>query len=124
MPGLSSIPTGNTTKASDGTLKAASPVARIVKSQGRNQRKDVDEDGFTWCGCGTANEEAEGISISRLDTGFMCSPVRSARLQKAGSCFRQWTPEAWGNWALSKQKRQKAVVSRSACSGVNTHDDR
>ncbi len=61
--------TGNTTKASDGTLKAASPVARIVKSQEENQRKDVDEDGFTWCGCGTANEEAEGISISRLDTG-------------------------------------------------------
>lgn len=61
--------TANTTKASDGTLKAASPVARIVKSQEENQRKDVDEDGFTWCGCGTSNAEAEGINISRLDTG-------------------------------------------------------
>jgi hypothetical protein len=32
--------TGNTTKASDGTLKAASPVARIVTSQEENQRTD------------------------------------------------------------------------------------
>lgn len=62
--------TANTTKASDGTLKAASPVARIVKSQEENQRKDVDEDGFTWCGCGTANAEAGGINISRLDVGI------------------------------------------------------
>ncbi len=61
--------TTNTTKASDGTLKAASPVARIVKSQEENQRRDIDEDGFTWCGCGASNREAEGISISRLDTG-------------------------------------------------------
>ena len=61
--------TANTTKASDGTLKAASPVARIVNSQDENQRKDVDEEGFTWCGCGTSNAEAEGINISRLDTG-------------------------------------------------------
>lgn len=59
----------NATKASDGTLKAASPIARIVNSQADNQRKDVDEEGFTWCGCGTANAEAEGINISRLDTG-------------------------------------------------------
>ncbi|HHA2290025.1 TPA: phage tail protein [Enterobacter ludwigii] len=59
----------NTTKASDGTLKAASPVARIVKSHEDNQRTDVAEDGFSWCGCGTANAEAEGISISRLDVG-------------------------------------------------------
>ncbi|MDS0956458.1 phage tail protein, partial [Enterobacter hormaechei] len=42
--------TQNTTKASDGTLKAASPIARIVKSQEDNQRTDVDEVGFTWCG--------------------------------------------------------------------------
>ncbi|MEG5742003.1 phage tail protein [Enterobacter hormaechei] len=59
----------NTTKASDGTLKAASPIARIVKSQEENQRTDVDEVGFTWCGCGTANAEAEGIKISRLEVG-------------------------------------------------------
>ena len=61
--------TNNTTKSSDGTLKAASPVARIVNSQDENQRRDVAEDGFMWCGCGTANKEAEGITISRLDVG-------------------------------------------------------
>ncbi|HAS1112442.1 TPA: phage tail protein [Enterobacter cloacae] len=62
--------TGNTTKASDGTLKAASPVARIVKSRDETERADVAEDGFTWCGCGTANAEAEGITLSRRDVGF------------------------------------------------------
>ncbi|AFH20461.1 side tail fiber protein [Escherichia phage HK633] len=61
--------TKNTTKSSDGTLKAASPVARIVASQEACQRSDITEDGFSWCGCGTANAEAEGISISRLDVG-------------------------------------------------------
>lgn len=59
----------NTTKASDGALKAASPVARIVNSQDDNQRIDVAEDGFIWCGCGTSNAEAEGITLSRLDVG-------------------------------------------------------
>ena len=61
--------TGNTTKASDGTLKAASPVARIVKSQEENQRTEIAEDGFSWCGCATANEEAEGVHVSRIDVG-------------------------------------------------------
>ncbi|HBL5341139.1 TPA: phage tail protein [Enterobacter hormaechei] len=61
--------TANTTKASDGTIKAASPVARIVKSKDECQRADIAEDGFSWCGCGTANAEAEGIKISRLDVG-------------------------------------------------------
>ncbi len=61
--------TANTTKSSDGTIKAASPVARIVASKDGNQRADVAEDGFAWCGCGTANAEAEGITISRLDVG-------------------------------------------------------
>ncbi|HDX4047790.1 TPA: phage tail protein [Enterobacter soli] len=61
--------TGNTTKASDGTLKAASPVVRIVKSQEENQRTDIAEDGFSWCGCATANEEAEGVHVSRIDVG-------------------------------------------------------
>ncbi|RTP40491.1 phage tail protein, partial [Enterobacter hormaechei] len=55
---------------SDGTLKAASPVARIVKSLDECQRADIAEDGFSWCGCGTANAEAEGIKISRLDVGI------------------------------------------------------
>lgn len=61
--------TANTTKASDGTLKAASPVARIVARKEACQRADIAEDGFSWCGCGTANAEAEGITISRLDVG-------------------------------------------------------
>ena len=61
--------TSNTTVTSDGTIKQASPIARIVKSQGENRRTDIENDGFTWCGCGTANAEAEGVSISRLDTG-------------------------------------------------------
>jgi hypothetical protein len=61
--------TVNTTKASDGTLKAASPVARIVQDREKTERTDVAEDGYIWCGCGTANAEAEGITISRLDVG-------------------------------------------------------
>ncbi|ENO0837480.1 phage tail protein [Enterobacter hormaechei subsp. steigerwaltii] len=61
--------TANTTKASDGTLKAASPVARIVARKEACQRADIAENGFSWCGCGTANAEAEGIKISRLDVG-------------------------------------------------------
>lgn len=61
--------TGNTTKSSDGTLKAASPVARIVKSQDECNRQDIDEAGFSWCGSGTANVESKGIIISRLDVG-------------------------------------------------------
>ncbi|MBT9425837.1 phage tail protein [Enterobacter oligotrophicus] len=68
-PWVTHYSTANTTKASDGTLKAASPVARIVNSHADNERSDVDEEGYTWCGCGTANAEAEGISISRLDVG-------------------------------------------------------
>lgn len=61
--------TGNTTKSSDGTLKAASPVARIVASREACQRADIAEDSFSWCGCGTANSEAEGITLFRLDVG-------------------------------------------------------
>lgn len=61
--------TANTTKASNGVLSAASPVCRIVKSEEDNKRTDISEDSFEWCGCGTANDEARGISISRLDVG-------------------------------------------------------
>ncbi|VAK71358.1 Uncharacterised protein [Enterobacter hormaechei] len=68
-PGSVVYTSENTTKASDGTLKAASPMARIVKSQNENQRTDIDENDFIWCGCGTANAEAEGITLSRLDVG-------------------------------------------------------
>lgn len=60
---------GNTTVASDGSLKVASPVARVVKNPEACERKDIAETGFSWCGCGTSNEEAEGINILRLDVG-------------------------------------------------------
>ncbi len=40
-----------------------------MKSQEECQRTDIDEPGFVWCGCGTANAEAEGIKISRLEVG-------------------------------------------------------
>ncbi|WLS77353.1 hypothetical protein Q3V30_12730 [Erwinia pyri] len=62
--------TGNTTKASNGVLSAASPVCRIVKSQEESSRTDMDEESFEWCGAGTANDEARGITISRLDVGI------------------------------------------------------
>ncbi|WP_426759041.1 phage tail protein [Enterobacter cloacae complex sp. 392K2] len=68
-PWIKVYDTNNTTKSSDGTLKAASPVARIVASADTCLRSDIAEDGFSWCGCGTANTEAEGIKISRLDVG-------------------------------------------------------
>ena len=75
--------TGNTTKSSDGTLKAASPVARIVQCKNVTERSDVDETGFVWCGCGTANAEAEGISIKRFDAGVYVL-TGSAGLAKEG----------------------------------------
>lgn len=73
----------NTTKSSDGTLKAASPVARIAQCQNMNERTDIDEAGFIWCGCGTANEEAAGISIQRFDAGVYIL-TGSAGLAKEG----------------------------------------
>ena len=75
--------TTNTTKAADGTLKAASPIARIVKSQEESTRPDIDEQGFSWCGNGTCNDEAEGLSITRLGVGEY-KIVGSAGLAKSG----------------------------------------
>ncbi|WP_313129582.1 phage tail fiber protein [Pseudescherichia vulneris] len=75
--------TTNTTKGADGTLKAASPIARIVKSQQECTRPDIDEQGFSWCGDGTCNEEAQGISITRLGIGEY-KIVGSAGLAKSG----------------------------------------
>lgn len=68
-PGQYFWTSGNTTVASDGSVHRASPVARIVHSQEANQRPDAAQDGFEWCGCGTANDEAEGVKITRLDVG-------------------------------------------------------
>ncbi|WP_246637189.1 hypothetical protein [Enterobacter hormaechei] len=93
--------TQNTTKASDGTLKAASPVARIVKSQEECQRTDIDEPGFVWCGCG-GNAEAEGITLSRLDVGVYVLTGSAGLASGDGSYCRQWTRAAWENWVWLK----------------------
>ena len=97
-------------EASDGTLKAASPVARIVSSREENERTDVDEEGFTWCGCGTSNAEAEGINISRLDTGVYVLPVLLGWLLRAGSFCRLWIREVWVSLVLSRQNRRGVEV--------------
>ncbi|WP_299996793.1 pyocin knob domain-containing protein [uncultured Cedecea sp.] len=60
--------TANTTKASDGALKAASPVARIASPESTD-RLDIDESDFEWCGYGVANGEARGVEIIREDVG-------------------------------------------------------
>lgn len=60
--------TGNTTKGSDGTLKTASPVARIA-SPDSSIRSDIDEDSFEWAGYGVANDKARGIEVIRDDIG-------------------------------------------------------
>ncbi|RTP38872.1 hypothetical protein EKN45_20750, partial [Enterobacter hormaechei] len=54
---------------SDGTLKAASPVARIVKSLEECQRTDIDEAGFVWCGCGTVSAKYGWPMPSPLQRG-------------------------------------------------------
>ncbi|MFS7195097.1 phage tail protein [Rahnella inusitata] len=59
----------NTTKASNGVLSAASPVARVVKSKSACLRPDIAEDSFEWCGDGVANSEARGIEIKRTAVG-------------------------------------------------------
>ena len=61
--------TANTTKASDGSIKAASPVARIA-SPDIYTRKDISEASFEWCGYGVANSEARGIEITRDGIGI------------------------------------------------------
>lgn len=59
----------NTTKASNGVLSAASPVARVVQSKSACLRPDIAEDSFEWCGDGVANSEARGIEIKRTAVG-------------------------------------------------------
>jgi len=68
VPWLKVYHTGNTTKGSDGTLKAASPIARIA-SPDSSMRSDIDEDSFEWAGYGVANDKARGIEIIRDDIG-------------------------------------------------------
>ncbi|APZ06937.1 phage tail protein [Kosakonia cowanii] len=75
--------TGNTTRAADGTIKAASPIVRIVKSKEDCTRPDIDESDFEWCGAGVANAEAEGVTLTRQDTGVYLLKG-SAGLAKSG----------------------------------------
>lgn len=93
--------TQNTSKSSDGTLKAASPVARIVKSTEECQRTDIDEAGFVWCGCGTANAEAEGITLSRLDVGVYVL-TGSAGGVRGWQLLPPMDLAAWENWVWLK----------------------
>ena len=59
---------GNTTKGSDGALKAASPIARIASPA--SMRSDIDEGSFEWAGYGVANDKARGIKIIRDNIGM------------------------------------------------------
>ena len=99
----------NTTTASDGTLKAASPVARIVKSQNENQRTDVDEVGFTGAAAVRRTPRLKGSKSRGWMLGCMFLSARQARHQKVGNCSRQWIRVEWESWVLLKQSRQKAV---------------
>ncbi|WP_459348830.1 phage tail fiber protein [Enterobacter hormaechei] len=105
--------TGNTTKSSDGTLKAASPVARIVVSQEACQRADIAEDGFDWCGCGTANTEAEGIKISRVDVGVYVL-TGSAGLASVTLCrrFGPWRHTFGIQLTESNRKRRTGIIAQ------------
>lgn len=100
--------TQNTTKASDGTLKAASPIARIVKSQEENQRTDVDEVGFTWCGCGTANAEAEGIKISRLDVGVYVLTGSSGLASEGWQLLPPMDPGGMGELGVAEAEQTES----------------
>lgn len=100
--------TGNTTKASDGTLKAASPVARIVKSRDENQRADIDEEGFEWCGAGTANAEAEGINISRLDIGVYVLTGSSGLAASGWQMLPPMDPAGMGELGIVEAEETKS----------------
>ncbi len=56
-------------RATDGSIKAASPIVRIVKSKEGCKRPDIDEADFAWCVAVVANAEAEGVSLTRKAMG-------------------------------------------------------
>ncbi|EMM5463928.1 hypothetical protein RCQ27_006795, partial [Pseudomonas aeruginosa] len=59
----------NTTRATDGTLRAASPVVRIANVDG-SLRPDLNELDFEPAGAwGVANAEARGVTVQRLAVG-------------------------------------------------------
>ncbi|WP_436907914.1 phage tail protein [Enterobacter kobei] len=112
--------TYNTTKASDGTLKAASPVARIVKSREETERTDVAEDGFTWCGCGTANAEAEGITLSRRDVGFYVLTGSAGLASEGGQLLPPMDPGGMGELGVVEAEQTDNGELTSACLSANT----
>lgn len=60
----------NTTKASDGTLSAASPIIRVVDTVATSTRTDLTEDTFEAAGdYGVANHEASGCTVTKVSTG-------------------------------------------------------
>ncbi|WP_447897182.1 pyocin knob domain-containing protein [Pseudomonas aeruginosa] len=61
--------TANTTRATDGTLRAASPVVRIANVS-QSERPDLQELDFEPAGdWAVANDEARGVAVQRLDVG-------------------------------------------------------
>ncbi len=100
--------TVNTTKASDGTLKAASPVARIVKSEDECKRPDINEAGFAWCGCGTANAEAEGINISRLDTGVYVLTGSAGLASEGWRLLPPRDPDGAGDFGIAEAEETQS----------------
>ena len=76
--------TSNTTVASDGSIHAASPIARVVDSVSNSKRSDLLQDDFAEAGdCSAANNEARGISVTKTSTGTY-SLVGSKGLAKSG----------------------------------------
>lgn len=65
--------TGNTTTNSSGALVPASPIVRIVNNRDTASRNDilgVDNDEYSWSTVRCLyNEEAKGVTVSRLGTG-------------------------------------------------------
>lgn len=59
----------NTTVDGSGAIKVASPIVRLIS---RNDAEGMNSgflDGFTLCGCGAANEEALGVTCTRVGVG-------------------------------------------------------
>lgn len=59
----------NVTVASDGSLMAASPIARISTDVNTSNRDDISSGGFSWSGSGAVNGEASQYTISRSAVG-------------------------------------------------------
>ena len=101
----------NTTKASDGTLKAASPVARIVTSDTVNERVDLYEEGFTWCGAGTCNVEALGINISRTEVGVYILTGSSGLAKEGWRLLPPRDPNGSGDLGIVEATESDGIIT-------------